>query len=154
MSKHSRFFMLTVTTECILDCCFHPATNNNKNLLPTTITQYHSEPINISFCNTMKLTSTQKAWWTTVQWWFHFYKKNKKVTENINLRYLNSLINFCLYWQGKLGHGDTNRVYKPKVIEGLQGLVIKKVCCGSQFSLALTSTGLVSVYGCIALHCT
>lgn len=47
--------------------------------------------------------------------------------------------------QGKLGHGDTNRVYKPKVIEGLQGLVIKKVCCGSQFSLALTSTGLVSV---------
>ena len=46
--------------------------------------------------------------------------------------------------QGKLGHGDTNRVYKPKVIDGLQGLVIKKVCCGSQFSLALTSTGLVS----------
>ena len=35
-------------------------------------------------------------------------------------------------------------MYKPKVIEGLQGLVIKKVCCGSQFSLALTSTGLVS----------
>lgn len=35
-------------------------------------------------------------------------------------------------------------MYKPKVIEGLQGLVIKKVCCGSQFSLALTSAGLVS----------
>ena len=35
-------------------------------------------------------------------------------------------------------------MYKPKVIEGLQGLMIKKVCCGSQFSLALTSTGLVS----------
>lgn len=47
--------------------------------------------------------------------------------------------------KGKLGHGDTNRVYKPKAIDGLQGLVINKVCCGSQFSLALTSTGLVSV---------
>ena len=54
--------------------------------------------------------------------------------------------NFVFFFsrQGKLGHGDTNRVYTPKVIEGLQGLVIKKVCCGSQFSLALTSTGLVS----------
>ena len=57
-----------------------------------------------------------------------------------------------LFPQGKLGHGDTNRVYKPKVIEGLQGLVIKKVCCGSQFSLALTSTGLVS--GIFWMTCT
>ena len=42
-------------------------------------------------------------------------------------------------------------MYKPKVIEGLQGLVIKKVCCGSQFSLALTSTGLVS--GIFSMKC-
>lgn len=46
---------------------------------------------------------------------------------------------------GKLGHGDTNRVYKPKVIEALQGMFIRKVCAGSQSSLALTSTGQVGL---------
>ena len=45
---------------------------------------------------------------------------------------------------GKLGHGDTNRVYKPKVIDALSGTYIRKVVAGSQFSLALTSTGTVS----------
>ncbi|XP_061622236.1 probable E3 ubiquitin-protein ligase HERC1 isoform X5 [Phyllopteryx taeniolatus] len=49
---------------------------------------------------------------------------------------------------GKLGHGDTNRVYKPKVVEGLQGMFIRKVCAGSQSSLALTSTGQVYAWGC------
>lgn len=44
---------------------------------------------------------------------------------------------------GKLGHGDTNRVYKPKVVEALQGMFIRKVCAGSQSSLSLTSTGQV-----------
>uniref|UniRef100_A0AAZ3RI90 HECT-type E3 ubiquitin transferase n=1 Tax=Oncorhynchus tshawytscha TaxID=74940 RepID=A0AAZ3RI90_ONCTS len=44
---------------------------------------------------------------------------------------------------GKLGHGDTNRVYKPKVVEALQGMFIRNVCAGSQSSLALTSTGQV-----------
>lgn len=44
---------------------------------------------------------------------------------------------------GKLGHGDTNRVYKPKVVDALQGMFIRKVCAGSQSSLALTSTGQV-----------
>lgn len=45
---------------------------------------------------------------------------------------------------GKLGHGDTVRVYKPRVIEALQGMIIKKVCAGHQFSLALTLSGRVS----------
>ncbi|XP_035381674.1 probable E3 ubiquitin-protein ligase HERC1 isoform X2 [Electrophorus electricus] len=49
---------------------------------------------------------------------------------------------------GKLGHGDTNRVYKPKVVEALQGMFIRKVCAGSQSSLALTSTGQVFSWGC------
>ncbi|XP_055489136.1 LOW QUALITY PROTEIN: probable E3 ubiquitin-protein ligase HERC1 [Leucoraja erinacea] len=48
---------------------------------------------------------------------------------------------------GKLGHGDTNRVYRPKVIEGFQGLYIRKVCAGSQSSLALTSAGQVFAWG-------
>ncbi|XP_071845609.1 probable E3 ubiquitin-protein ligase HERC1 isoform X3 [Apostichopus japonicus] len=48
---------------------------------------------------------------------------------------------------GKLGHGDTNRVYKPKIIEALLGLFIRKVGCGNQSSLALTSTGQVFAWG-------
>lgn len=47
------------------------------------------------------------------------------------------------FTSGKLGHGDTNRVYKPKIIEALLGLFIRKVGCGNQSSLALTSTGQV-----------
>lgn len=47
---------------------------------------------------------------------------------------------------GKLGHGDTNRVYRPKVIEALHGFIIRKVCAGSQSSLALTSAGQVRCY--------
>ena len=50
---------------------------------------------------------------------------------------------------GKLGHGDTNRVYRPKVIEALHGYIIRKVCAGSQSSLALTSAGQVQKHS----HC-
>lgn len=46
--------------------------------------------------------------------------------------------------QGKLGHGDTVRQHRPKVIEALQGVYVRKVAAGSQFSLALTSNGQVS----------
>ncbi|XP_028827463.1 probable E3 ubiquitin-protein ligase HERC1 isoform X1 [Denticeps clupeoides] len=49
---------------------------------------------------------------------------------------------------GKLGHGDTNRVYRPKVVEALHGYIIRKVCAGSQSSLALTSAGQVFAWGC------
>lgn len=49
----------------------------------------------------------------------------------------------CVCVTGKLGHGDTNRVYRPKVIEALHGFIIRKVCAGSQSSLALTSAGQV-----------
>lgn len=38
-------------------------------------------------------------------------------------------------------------MYRPKVIEALQGLVIRKVAAGSQFSLALTLTGQVYSWG-------
>ncbi|KAL1139382.1 hypothetical protein AAG570_006366 [Ranatra chinensis] len=48
---------------------------------------------------------------------------------------------------GKLGHGDTANVYRPKIIEALQGLYIRKVAAGSQFSLALTCNGSVLVWG-------
>lgn len=44
---------------------------------------------------------------------------------------------------GKLGHGDTARVYTPKVIKALQGVFIRKIAAGSQFSLALTANGQV-----------
>ncbi|XP_069137757.1 probable E3 ubiquitin-protein ligase HERC1 isoform X1 [Argopecten irradians] len=49
---------------------------------------------------------------------------------------------------GKLGHGDTNKQYKPKVIEAFAGLYIRKVVCGSHASMALTSTGQLYAWGC------
>ncbi|XP_067933208.1 probable E3 ubiquitin-protein ligase HERC1 [Watersipora subatra] len=49
--------------------------------------------------------------------------------------------------KGKLGHGDTCRVYKPKVIERLLNVHIKKIACGSQWSYALTSTGQLYSWG-------
>lgn len=52
---------------------------------------------------------------------------------------------------GKLGHGDMSRVYKPRVIEALQGMIIKKVCAGHLFSLALTLNGRVCSYICFSL---
>nr|QHB15577.1 putative E3 ubiquitin-protein ligase HERC1 [Bemisia tabaci] len=48
---------------------------------------------------------------------------------------------------GKLGHGDSAKIYRPKVIEALQGMYIRKICAGSQFSMALTSNGQVLVWG-------
>lgn len=59
-----------------------------------------------------------------------------------------SHVNSVFPLAGKLGHGDTNRVYKPKVVEALQGMFIRKVCAGSQSSLALTSTGQVGQHYC------
>lgn len=54
---------------------------------------------------------------------------------------------------GKLGHGDTSQVYRPKVIEALQGLYVRKVAAGSTFSLALTSNGQVLPFKLIYKHC-
>jgi hypothetical protein len=54
----------------------------------------------------------------------------------------------CFDWSvvGKLGHNDMNRVYKPKVIEALAGLTLRKVTCSGQCSMALTSEGQVSEF--------
>ncbi|CAG9853588.1 unnamed protein product [Phyllotreta striolata] len=48
---------------------------------------------------------------------------------------------------GKLGHGEIAKVYRPKVIEALQGLIIQKVCAGTSFSMALTTMGQVYTWG-------
>ncbi|CAM1299303.1 HERC1 (predicted) [Pycnogonum litorale] len=48
---------------------------------------------------------------------------------------------------GKLGHGDTSRVYRPTVIETLSGTLIRKVVGGNQSSLALTTSGQVYSWG-------
>ncbi|XP_045467504.1 probable E3 ubiquitin-protein ligase HERC1 isoform X2 [Harmonia axyridis] len=48
---------------------------------------------------------------------------------------------------GKLGHGEIAKVFKPKLIEALQGLKILKVCAGTTFSLALTTSGRVYAWG-------
>ncbi|XP_027837521.2 probable E3 ubiquitin-protein ligase HERC1 [Aphis gossypii] len=48
---------------------------------------------------------------------------------------------------GKLGHGNTLRLYKPQKIEGLRHYKIKKVAAGIHFSVALTCTGEVFTWG-------
>ncbi|XP_049838129.1 LOW QUALITY PROTEIN: probable E3 ubiquitin-protein ligase HERC1 [Schistocerca gregaria] len=48
---------------------------------------------------------------------------------------------------GKLGHGDTQKVPRPRIIEALQGMCIRKVAAGSQFSLALTASGQIYTWG-------
>ncbi|KAL4227433.1 putative E3 ubiquitin-protein ligase herc1 [Mactra antiquata] len=47
---------------------------------------------------------------------------------------------------GKLGHGDVCRQYKPKIIDSLLGVTIRKVVCGCHFTLILTTTG--QLYAC------
>lgn len=48
---------------------------------------------------------------------------------------------------GKLGLGNTTRVLAPSKIEALQGVTLKKVACGAQFSVALSKDGLVYTWG-------
>lgn len=43
---------------------------------------------------------------------------------------------------GKLGLGSSNTVSTPQVIESLQDIGIDKVCCGTQFSVFLTTDGV------------
>lgn len=44
---------------------------------------------------------------------------------------------------GKLGHGEIAKVYRPKVIEALNGIRVRKVCAGTSFSMALSTMGEV-----------
>jgi len=48
---------------------------------------------------------------------------------------------------GKLGQGNTTRVLSPAKIEALQGITVKKVLCGAQFSVALSKDGVIYTWG-------
>ena len=48
---------------------------------------------------------------------------------------------------GKLGHGDTQRQFKPKVIEALNDKIVRKVACGTQISVAVTADGQLYTWG-------
>ncbi|XP_041862098.1 E3 ubiquitin-protein ligase HERC2 isoform X2 [Melanotaenia boesemani] len=48
---------------------------------------------------------------------------------------------------GKLGRGGSDGCKTPKLVEKLQDLNMVKVCCGSQFSVALTKDGQVYTWG-------
>ncbi|GFS15828.1 E3 ubiquitin-protein ligase HERC2, partial [Elysia marginata] len=48
---------------------------------------------------------------------------------------------------GKLGRGGSDGCKVPMKVEALQGLGVVKVECGSQFSVALTDTGVVYTWG-------
>lgn len=48
---------------------------------------------------------------------------------------------------GKLGQGNCAARSLPTKIDLLQGQNIKKVCCGAQFSVALTKDGKIFTWG-------
>ncbi len=59
------------------------------------------------------------------------------------LSYFEKLVSSPLYFAGKLGHGDTARLYRPQTVAALQGQSIAKVQAGQTVSMALTVDGKV-----------
>ncbi|OII73171.1 UVB-resistance protein UVR8 [Cryptosporidium ubiquitum] len=49
--------------------------------------------------------------------------------------------------QGRLGHGDTQDIFTPKLIESLAGLPIKEISCGGHHTAILLSTGKLYMFG-------
>lgn len=49
--------------------------------------------------------------------------------------------------QGRLGHGDTQDVFTPKLIESLAGLPIREISCGGHHTAALLTTGKLYMFG-------
>lgn len=48
---------------------------------------------------------------------------------------------------GKLGHGNTNSLTKPKIIEYFKSKRINEIACGSSYSAAVTSCGELYTWG-------
>jgi E3 ubiquitin-protein ligase HERC1 len=48
---------------------------------------------------------------------------------------------------GKLGLGNSTAKSTPAKVEGLSGIGVKKVACGTQFTVALTRDGRVFTWG-------
>ena len=65
----------------------------------------------------------------------------------LGLNYLFFVRSFGAGDHGKLGHGDTARHYRPKVVDALQGLDVAKVVAGNLVSFALTKTGEILAWG-------
>ena len=59
------------------------------------------------------------------------------------LSYFEKMVSSPLYFAGKLGHGDTARLYRPQTVAALQGQSIAKVQAGQTVSMALTVDGKV-----------
>ena len=48
---------------------------------------------------------------------------------------------------GKLGHGDESGHSTPKHVEGLAGLVVSQIACGSRHTAVITSKGALYTWG-------
>ena len=48
---------------------------------------------------------------------------------------------------GKLGHGSESGHSTPKRVEGLVGLVVSQIACGSRHTAIITSTGALYTWG-------
>ena len=47
----------------------------------------------------------------------------------------------CNFSRGQLGHGDTQNVDEPKIIEALQGITMVKIAGGGWHSVAISGEG-------------
>lgn len=48
---------------------------------------------------------------------------------------------------GKLGHGNEAGCSTPKRVEGLVGLTVSKIACGSRHTAVVTNTGALYTWG-------
>ena len=70
----------------------------------------------------------------------------KKILTNINIK-INNISRTGRNESGELGHGDTQRLDVPKVVESLKHKVVVKAACGRQHTLVLTQQGQVYAFG-------
>lgn len=49
--------------------------------------------------------------------------------------------------EGNLGHGNTQSLEKPRMIEALKSKKIRDIACGSSHSAAITSNGELYTWG-------
>ena len=48
---------------------------------------------------------------------------------------------------GNLGHGDENSVFTPRKVEGLNGIWVIQVACGTDHTVAITPEGSIYTWG-------
>ena len=62
---------------------------------------------------------------------------------------MQSTTNTCCYSRGQLGHGHTNTVEAPQLVETLDGVTIQHISCGGWHSVALAGMYVIVGQVCV-----